>query len=1196
MKNNFFCSVSVKFLNLVTAVFLLTCSHLAHAALTPVSGEVSQADGWTTARTKTVFELPVAAEDSVLSLRGKTGKERGAISIAFLGEDGKTSVNADGKPMQSLTLAANDLKLYGSDIVYPDTFIAMRGVRYFIRPNLKFYRPDHRAKVAEGWDKLPAASEHAFSWQLRRAETGVLQLWFDENLMHEFPPAQIARLRVTLAPGASLQELSAAPGTSSTQMVLPVANNPRTQGMENAKLELISKATLPEGLKLSENAPGIAVANLSIFPSMMTDDLQSFYYRRTAADNLPEQRMFSVPLATYDHASILVAAEDDPAKVDAFTLRVTRYGRSRGDALADTTVYIPASDAEDTKDAKRVGSVTYGPENARKKTALWLIRVPIKNGLIQDILYEDTAKNDIMGTANYLDVELMDPLYNVEKADAFPPTLEVVRRGYSPANPNYTGWDYYTLRPEPQTSSAHVFGIVLEKSPAQMQVHSNIGAQAFYASDKPQFEAKVVADKAGEYSVAWDYADLDGKIVKSDQKTFNLESGREITVAAPVQLGNGWYAARFRLSDTDKNELIDYRTSFVMLPPDTRKAGLESPFYGWFFNNHGAEKMTLDEIGPLLQRLGIRRVGLPKSMPESETLPKYGFTNSTVNWTLRGQGRQAMGEFSKGEKTLEEAVAMQEATIRETLELWPSIDRMLVFHESGAAGAPFPSELWGQPAVNREHIRDINSPAALLRQGGVAVPAEDKAQVAWERNWPKRIEYLYAMAKMVREKFPQLKMQYGNDGNSMGILGELFRQKFPREYIDTIASEDLGQTIAPERDMLGGMQDGWYVRELAEKMGYGDVPITATTEWIGRMTRNLGHQKQAEWKVRDGLLALAYGYDTISIAGINDASDAYYYSIWANGGLTTRYPTMAPKPAYAAVATLTRVLDQARHQRFVPTGSTVVYLQEFKRGSDWVYATWTPRGQRELKLFFDKNEKRTLIDLYGRESAVSEKEVALTASTSVQYLVSKTQLSSGFLGAASFPADKAKAPEKPMETIALESLDTINIAADDTREKQTAKSNLGKMIEGNFEIREVEDPEMGKCIEVELKPGRNLRLGEVEYATLKLAKPIKTPAKNAGVWIKGNGSWGSVDILKNHWGPWADNGNLHMSWPGDASMNFDGWSFIEYPYYHWTHREGIYATTTVSGLRISFPRDTLVGTERVAVENQKIRIKGIELW
>jgi len=113
--------------------------------------------------------------------------------------------------------------------------------------------------------------------------------------------------------------------------------------------------------------------------------------------------------------------------------------------------------------------------------------------------------------------------------------------------------------------------------------------------------------------------------------------------------------------------------------------------------------------------------------------------------------------------------------------------------------------------------------------------------------------------------------------------------------------------------------------------------------------------------------------------------------------------------------------------------------------------------------------------------------------------------------------------------------------------------------------------------------------------TLHLREPVTTKAQNAGIWIKGNGSWGAVDILKNGWGPWADNGNLNMSWSGDATMNFDGWNFISYPYYDWI-RDKPDRATKVNGLRITFPRTTLAGTERVPIENQKIRIKRIELF
>lgn len=1165
--------------------------------LQPLSGEFTQNEGWLTATTKTVLEAPFAANDNLIILRGRTGTNPEGIRLNFLGSNGKEAVNSENKPMDSLTWSTTDLTVHGDNNIYPDAILKMpRPMQYFVRPYLKLYTKDKRKEIIAKWDSLPKASAHEFSVEIRKMSDGKFQFWFDGNFMQEYLPADVSLLRVTLAPGASLKEFKVTQeqGFSVGEDIsLPITSFPRPQGMENAQITLNPGVKLPKSFASlnGHGAENIAIDGLPIIPGLGTDDLQSFYFRRSAVDNFAEQRIFTVPLATYSYANILVASENDPSKTSAFTLRITRYGNSRGNAMADTIVHIPAADAKDSPAAQRVGVVHYGPADARKEAPLWLLRVPLKNGLIQDILYSDKRKNEAMGTYQYLDVELMEPLHNVEKADTFPPPQEVVYRQYVLSDPQFAPYDMYTKVWEPQPSDVHVFALSLETAPAAMEVRSNSGMQVFYAADNPQFEANVTAIAPGTYTLFWDYADTEGKLVASGKKSVTLEAGARETITAPVTVGNGWYAARFRLVDKKDQNLVDYRTSFVMLPPDTRKAGLESPFVGWWFGKNHSSDISLDEVGPLLQRLGIRRVELPEDMPESVTLPKYGFTHSTVRFAYVG-GARGLRDFRDGKMTLEQAVAYHEADIRRHLELWPSIDRMYVFHESGNAGAPFPSELWGEPARSFADADGENSPEALLRKEGMEIPeATVKAREEYQKNWPKRMEYLTAMAKMVREKFPKLKMQYGNTGNSLQMLGEIFRQKFPRQYIDTIASESLGQTIIPERDMTDSMQDGWYVRELARKMGYGDVPITASTEWIGRMTEQLGLRKQAQWKARDGILALAYGYDTISIAGINDAGDAYYYSIWANGGLTGRYPIMAPKPAYAAVATLTRVLDQAKFKRWIPTGSTVCYLAEFQTGDQWTYALWTPRGTRELTLTFKDDAKRSLIDLYGRQSFLTGKEPHLLASPSVQYVVSKTPVQSAAVGASSFPDDLAKVPEKPLQTVEFDSLDVISNVPDPAMENAYAKRDLGKLVQGDFEIREVDDPEMGKCLEVELKPGKDIRLDQTEFANLILQHPLTTKAKNAGIWIKGNGGWGEVDIIKNHWGPWADNQNLHMNWPGEATLNFEGWNFIIYPYYDWARTTGTYSSTIVKGLRIKFPQTTLVGTERVPVKNQKVRIK-----
>lgn len=1123
------------------------------------------------------LEGAVAGAGDSLFIQGRTGKNWLGLTINL-----KTA--AGEKPCLLIRPDADKERVLSPS----DAFLALGGApggwgRYYVRPNLSFYKPDEIAKRQAAWEKLPGASDHLFTLEFRPNGKSELELWFDGQFMGLWPLASpLVSYDISLAPGSEVESVRLAEVPASARLALPVGAQPRPEGAKDARLEFDPKAEIPEAFRsLAGTATaGIAVGGLGTFPGLSSDDLQSLFWRRHAAHNLPEQRMFSVPLATYSHAYILCAADEEAGKVPGFTLRVTRYGGSRGNAMADTLVRVPRD--EGGPNARRVGTVQMGAGENRRQVPLWLLKVPIKNGFIEDLLHSDTQKNLTMSTHRYLDVELLDPLANAE--EAFPPKTTLANRAYrpEPANP---------------ASGVTVFGLELVRSPADLTVRANTGFQVFYASDQPAFHAKVSALKAGTYSVQWEVADITGKIVGHGTQKTAVAAGQDQTVTVPVKEGTGWYAARFQLADSKNEGLIDYRTSFVVLPPDTRKAGLESPFYGqWFGKNQGSD-VKLDEVGPLLQRLGIRRANLPADMPESLSM-KYGFTEGTMSWQ---KPRLAQLAFRDGKKPLDEAIAMHETAIRETLALWPSIDRLLIFHESGAKGAPFPAELWGEPARNELGLVDENSPEALLlKEGGAAQGAVAAAAAAkkdreeWKQNWPSRLEYLNAMGKMVRDKFPGLKMQFGNDGSSLGLIGELFRQKFPRKFVDTIGIEDLGQTFAPERGIPGGLHSAWFLRETARKMGYADVPVTACTEWIGRMTEKLGLQKQAEWKVRDGLLALAYGLDTISLAGINDASSGYYYSIWANGGLCYRYPTMAPKPAYAAVATLTRVLDRAKFQRLVPTGSTVLYVLEFQKGEEWVYALWTPRGDREAALEFPAGEPRLITDLYGRTKNTDGKVVSLQASPAAQYVVSKSRVLSVRAGAAAFPDDAV--PAKPEQVVPLESLSEVSIVSDKAAEtfSRARPDILPQLREGGFELREVEDSTMGKCLEIELKPTLALRWPlEHEYVTLKLKTPVSSNAKRAGVWIKGNGSWGAVDICKTaSGGPWMTNADLQVRWPGDATMNFDGWNFISYP----ANAGAKDSPNNVLGLTISMPRQTLYGTEMAPVENLKIRIKSIVLF
>jgi len=1165
---------------------------------TEITGNYEEVDGWLVA-------LPSDAGYSV-SLSGPIAPETPAFVIkARLGPDGiRISLLDENKkfiPMggSQLPMILKPIDLKSGGIELPRHGISYSGGSvYFVRPNLRMLSPKMAEVRGEGWKLMPDAADYSFTLEMRPTGDGEIEIWMDGHYLRNLGwSATAVDFQVDLRSGSAVESIRLEANRPPTPLVLPMQPMTPFEKRIEGVLAFSDPSRVPEPFRALDgtSVSGVKIAGMGQVRGLIFDDLQSAFWRRHVSHRLEGERLFSVPLATYWRARVLCAIDPDEAGANRFTFRVTRYGQTRGNAMADTIVEVPMEDAVGNPNALKVGTVMV--PGSGKPMSLWLVDVPIKNGLIQDLLVDDKMGSPNVGNEHrYLDIELMEPLARVDEADAFPPPTGLVQRSWQPTVSDFKSYDYFKQAEAPLSSSAAVFGILLEKSPATLVLRANTGFQVFYETDKPEWIAKVKADEAGDYLVVWDFADMEGDIVSTGQKSLSLVAGASEDVKVPITEDVGWYAVRFRLL-RGKDELVDSRTSFVMLPPDTRTAGLESPYYGWWFAQNQRSDVKLNEAGPLLQRLGIRRSWLMDDMPESESI-KYGITKSTIEWGIPNGGKETLQLFGSHQKTLPEVIDQLEAGIRDHVEKWPSVDRMNIFHESRPNGAPFPTEIWGEPArPENQGFADENSPDALMqREAGETVANDrwsEKDQAAWNRSWPLRMQYLDAMAKMMREKFPQIKLQYGNDGNSLALVGEIFRQKFPRKYIDTIAVEDLGQTMTPESPVLGNIHSAWYLREVARQMGYGDVPITATTEWIGRMTERLGLERQAEWKVRDGLIALGYGMDTISIGGLNDVSSGYYQSIWANGGLCYRYPTMAPKPAYLAVAILTQVLDRAEFQQFVPTGSTMLHVQEFKQDDQWVYAIWNVRGTREVTLDFAGGGPRVLTSLYGKERTLEEGSIGLIADEAVQYLRSANQLQSATAGASSFPGDPGP-PENVETVIPLESLTDISIVSN------PGKTNEYFLREGEFELREVEDPEMGKCLEIELMPTVPLKWDmEKEYVYLHLTTPVPTTAKNAGIWVKGNGGWGDIDIIKTRpWGPWADNSNLHFNWPSIGKLNFDGWNFITFPYYDWVREDGPSAATanTVKGIYLTVPRKVIHGVETVPVGNLKIRIKSILLF
>lgn len=1067
---------------------------------------------------------PVPPEADRVDLRFRCGRDRAGVLVTLTWADGQTTalpLRADTDP------AADD-----GCLVLP------WGVKLYTRPNLTFYgNAARKAAVLKGWASFPAASEQWLHLVFRPGASGT-QVWADGRFIHELAGRQqLRRVDVKPSPSATMGtvECSREPDSPYLPLELEAVARPANwtaaigalawpDKLADATLSLPAGATTLAGVPLRVATRGLDLAGAG-WLDCPVDDLVSFYWRRNALAGLPEQTLLSVPQDTYVAAHVLCAAETDPAKVPEFTVRLTRYANSRGDALADTPVRLPHAAGQ------QVGTVRY----AGAAVPLWLVRVPLKCGLLQDLLREDERKYGFsypLPTAKYLDLELLDPLLGVDQADAFPPPLLPVGRTY---------------KPDTRRSAVHVYAVTLERSPAELTVRPSTGRSIFYAAEQPALAATIGARAPGRYRLRWQFADFDGRVAAEGERA--VEATGDTLARVPVDVGQGWYASRVLLCDEAGRELVDQRGTFVVLPPDTRRARFESPHGTWWFHWFHGGAPDLERCGPVFQRAGLRHTILPNSLPEEKTAP-YALTWWCVPWK------------SPKMAPVDQFVAEFEQHIRDQRARWPhALPTVMLYHESSAYNAPFPPELWGA-------------------QPPAAAPAD-------EANWTRRMEYVHAMSAMLRAKFPELSIQIGNAGDGCAMVGALLRRGLkPSEY-DSVAVEDLGQTFIPERPVPGGMQSVWLLRETARRLGHPQARPTGCYEWIGRRNSALGLAGQAEWYIRDALQARAYGFQSIALGTLHDAGAGYFHTIWGSGGLCSRYPYMYPKPAYAALATLTQVLDRAQYVRAVPTGCLSVYALEFRRDDGWVYALWTPRGQRTVRLGLASGQPARVVDLVGRERALAGPVAALTVGTAAQYVVTPAPLAT----ATADPAPAATPAEPP---VATDSLATAQLNQDHLKWlDRTTGGNLPHRLRGNCTLRTVTDAERGACQELELQPTGEAWPLLHEHGIVKLAQPLVAPGEcgSVGVWVKGNSGWGDVmfEVKDANGAPKL----LLPDWPATTAINFDGWRLVrqklpEGPTWR--------AKASLTALVVSLPRQMLYVTEMVKVTELRVRLKDAGLW
>lgn len=1013
----------------------------------------------------------------------------GKVALVFNFADPKLKQTLTGvvKPDSQARAVQKDGKKATERVPMPEAFIEFTGAGlkflYHARPRLLRYTEAQQAELAKTWAARPAASQAWVGLEVRADRAGA-ELWFDGRYCGRIASGSpLASVAFQLgAEGEVRGERTHTRTNTGLFLPLEVKHIARPGAMKSARVAVQKTLAMP--MVVAKGADNVDVGEAKSMQGnryLETDENTS----RTSLDGMKESLHFSVPQEFYQRAWVLCAVEPDPKKDPVLTTRLTRFAvAGRGGAIADTTLTLPRGAEPPGPGIERVGSVDYaGADGRRLAVPLYLVRVDLKTGEILDLLGDRKDPVAAMKIGPYLDFEFLGKLRGLE--------LQNDRRHKPLAT---------------STSAVHVFGVTLEKSPIEMRLKQAQTGNVFHNDERPETTFALRANTAAKGALRWEITDPAGRVLARQERPVALAAaGSEVDITVPLAMPDlGWYGLRVTLADERGNALIKHDASFALLGKDTRTAGYESPFGTWLLPNAHYTSREASVMGPLFLKGGFRRTTMEATKEAESDFAPWKLSHNQVRWHFR------LGDLNDWPA----AEAKAEKEIRETLRRFPHCQYVLLFHE-GYPGAPYPPELTGQKYVPK-----------------------DAAETARDDKW---FELGVKAAKFYRAKFPQLKIVVGNNGGSANVIAMLLRRGFPREYIDYLGSEAMGQTIAPEKLSVHTTGGIWLMGEVSRALGYGDLPMTGCVEFGYRCERDLGAQRHAEWYARDVLMGLAYRFPTITPATINDAGNAYYQIFYAGSGLCERTPLHYPKPAYVALATLTKALDSVKLVRQMPTGSSSARVLEFERGSERIYALWTPRGECEMKLEFPAGASVTQVEFYGRRQPLSARTV--TASSAATYLISTAP-------ATAITAGQRRFTPPPANTKVISRMDAAaqwQLATDEL------KSSWPPHRPGEFKLRQVADAEKGACLELELQ-----RTGQVpavvgEYTALRLNQPLPIPGQphTVGVWVKGDSSWGRimweiVDAKGERWRSCRGGGDGD-DWADHSAIDFDGWCFVTFP-------------------------------------------------
>lgn len=601
---------------------------------------------------------------------------------------------------------------------------------------------------------------------------------------------------------------------------------------------------------------------------------------------------------------------------------------------------------------------------------------------------------------------------------------------------------------------------------------------------------------------------------------------------------SGWDVGYYKLPVTivDSKGFSLTHDAVVCVTPEAGRLATpkESPYCTWWFTGVHGSPGSWDIGGPIMKKAGIQRVDTRTAKLNQELLDKYSVTDKgNVSALGMGDFDQTTGKF-KPTKVKDKDGNLVEIDgeerfvrrIREQMAPITNVTHVMIWHES-APHCGIPPEVLGLAGPTNDVKRETET-----------------------------AKYVNECGRIIRKHFPDLYIQIGNSGSSIGAVAVPVRGGANIDYYDRLGQESVTQTMPPEHVSEVALQGQLIGRATARKLAGKDIKTGGCFEFIYRCEEHLGRfaeDEMAELHARDILISLMNDYPLISPGLLFDCVNAYCYTTWGISGIVRRAPYVYPKKSYLAYAVLTKALDGVKFIRRLDTGSTTVYAAEFQR-KDGQYATafWCARGEAEITA----DRSGELWTMFGKRSKLGGwfSDAVFKCSTAPVYFLTSKPINNVKITSRAYPRDVEFM--KGAKTACTFKAEDFTVEPDPSVESQHTNF-LPYLKPGVFTVSNVVDETEGSCVEIALDKSKTLQpVTEFvsEYTTLTLKEPVLIPGELdlLGLRVKGDSNWGKLrfeiedakgEVFRNFsTGKWW--GCDIQDWPGYLAVNFDGWGDI----------------------------------------------------